>query len=256
MLIGTSEAVLQVLSGTAPRLYCYDPCFGKSDSTIPSITYIKCMKKRAPRYLKLINCSSKRQSLIKTFWFQDKNGSLYRDTVVDRLRTFSCNSQRAESVSGITAEDGNGTWYVDSSKKLNSINGGVDTPNVLDFKQVEQLEQKKDFPSNGNSLSVDTVRDTLHKVSVDHLEEEAWDLLRESMVYYCGSPVGTIAAKDPTSSNVLNYDQVFLRDFIPSGIAFLLKGEYDIVRNFILHTLQLQVCDDTQYPIYLITETN
>ncbi|KAJ6938039.1 alkaline/neutral invertase E [Populus alba x Populus x berolinensis] len=33
---------------------------------------------------------------------------------------------------------------------------------------------------------------------------------------------------------------VFIRDFIPSGIAFLLKGEYDIVRNFILYTLQLQ----------------
>ncbi|GFP88815.1 alkaline/neutral invertase e chloroplastic [Phtheirospermum japonicum] len=56
---------------------------------------------------------------------------------------------------------------------------------------------------------------------------------------------GTIAAKDPTSSDVLNYDQVFIRDFIPSGIAFLLKGDYDIVRNFILHTLQLQSWEKT-----------
>ncbi|GJS29934.1 alkaline/neutral invertase E, chloroplastic-like protein [Tanacetum coccineum] len=38
---------------------------------------------------------------------------------------------------------------------------------------------------------------------------------------------------------------VFIRDFIPSGIAFLLKGEYDIVRNFILHTLQLQSWEKT-----------
>lgn len=60
-------------------------------------------------------------------------------------------------------------------------------------------------------------------------------------MYYCGNPVGTIAANDPNDSTILNYDQVFIRDFIPSGIAFLLKGEYDIVRNFILHTLQLQV---------------
>ena len=73
------------------------------------------------------------------------------------------------------------------------------------------------------------------------LEEEAWDLLHASIVDYCGNPVGTIAANDPTVSNALNYDQVFIRDFIPSAMAFLLKGEHDIVRNFLLHTLQLQV---------------
>lgn len=73
------------------------------------------------------------------------------------------------------------------------------------------------------------------------LEKEAWELLRSSVVSYCGSPVGTLAACDPTDTNPLNYDQVFIRDFIPSAIAFLLKGEHDIVRNFILNTLQLQV---------------
>lgn len=73
------------------------------------------------------------------------------------------------------------------------------------------------------------------------VEEEAWDLLQKSVVFYCGNPIGTIAANDTSSSTILNYDQVFIRDFVPSGIAFLLKGEYDIVRNFILHTLQLQV---------------
>eukprot|EP01018_Ginkgo_biloba_P004243 Gb_02609 [translate_table: standard] len=72
-------------------------------------------------------------------------------------------------------------------------------------------------------------------------EKEAWELVRASVVNYCGNPIGTIAANDPTDPNILNYDQVFIRDFIPSGIACLLKGEYDIVRNFILHTLQLQV---------------
>lgn len=73
------------------------------------------------------------------------------------------------------------------------------------------------------------------------LEKEAWDLLREAIVSYCGEPVGTIAANDPTDPHPLNYDQVFIRDFIPSAIAFLLKGETEIVRNFLLHTLQLQV---------------
>jgi tartrate dehydratase beta subunit/fumarate hydratase class I family protein len=99
-------------------------------------------------------------------------------------------------------------------------------------------QEKESLATNG---AVGTGRDASPKVSVDPIEEEAWELLRNSMVYYCGSPIGTIAANDPTSSSVLNYDQVFIRDFIPSGIAFLLKGEYDIVRNFLLHTLQLQV---------------
>ena len=73
------------------------------------------------------------------------------------------------------------------------------------------------------------------------VEEEAWTLLRHSVVNYCGNPVGTVAASDPSDSAPLNYDQVFVRDFVPSALAFLLNGEPDIVRNFLLHTLQLQV---------------
>jgi hypothetical protein len=61
------------------------------------------------------------------------------------------------------------------------------------------------------------------------------------VVTYCGEPVGTIAARDPSEPFSTNYDQVFIRDFIPSAIGFLLKGEYEIVRNFLIHTLQLQV---------------
>jgi hypothetical protein len=72
-------------------------------------------------------------------------------------------------------------------------------------------------------------------------EKEAWWLLSRAVVNYCGSAVGTVAANDPSTSQMLNYDQVFIRDFVPSAIAFLLKGEGDIVKNFLLHTLQLQV---------------
>ena len=53
--------------------------------------------------------------------------------------------------------------------------------------------------------------------------------------------MGTVAANDPGDKTPLNYDQVFIRDFVPSALAFLLKGEGEIVRNFLLHTLQLQV---------------
>ncbi|KAL1802201.1 hypothetical protein ACET3Z_030848 [Daucus carota] len=76
-------------------------------------------------------------------------------------------------------------------------------------------------------------------------EKEAWKLLREAVVSYCGSPVGTLAASDPGEKLPLNYDQVFIRDFVPSALAFLLKGEKEIVRNFLLHTLQLQSWEKT-----------
>ncbi|CAK9178420.1 unnamed protein product [Ilex paraguariensis] len=68
---------------------------------------------------------------------------------------------------------------------------------------------------------------------------EAWEALRRSMVYFRGKPVGTIAALDH-SGEELNYDQVFVRDFIPSALAFLMNGEPEIVKNFILKTLRLQ----------------
>eukprot|EP00249_Psilotum_nudum_P021603 c28169_g2_i1 orf=2-1180(-) len=79
----------------------------------------------------------------------------------------------------------------------------------------------------------------------DAIEKEAWKLLRSAVVSYCGNPVGTIAANDSTDPDPLNYDQVFIRDFVPSALAFLLKGEIDIVRNFLLHTLQLQSWEKT-----------
>lgn len=68
---------------------------------------------------------------------------------------------------------------------------------------------------------------------------EAWDDLRRSLVYFRGQPVGTIAALD-NSDEKLNYDQVFVRDFVPSALAFLMNGEPEVVKNFLLKTLRLQ----------------
>ncbi|KAG0453464.1 hypothetical protein HPP92_024768 [Vanilla planifolia] len=39
---------------------------------------------------------------------------------------------------------------------------------------------------------------------------EAWDALRRSLVYFRGQPLGTIAAVDHASEEVLNYDQVVI----------------------------------------------
>jgi len=82
------------------------------------------------------------------------------------------------------------------------------------------------------------------------IEREAWRLLRRAVVSYCGEPVGTVAAEDPECTETLNYDQVFIRDFVPSALAFLMRGETEIVRNFLLHTLQLQV--NVSWPIPIL----
>lgn len=95
--------------------------------------------------------------------------------------------------------------------------------------EAEGLGSLKDF----NYARVDR--------EASEIEKEAWSLLRDSVVNYCGHPVGTVAANDPADTQPLNYDQVFVRDFVPSALAFLLNGEDEIVKNFLLHTLQLQV---------------
>jgi Alkaline and neutral invertase len=71
------------------------------------------------------------------------------------------------------------------------------------------------------------------------IEEQAWKALEESIVYYQGQPVGTIAALDPEIA-ALNYDQCFIRDFISSALLFLMQGKPEIVRNFLEVTLKLQ----------------
>ncbi|GAB4855058.1 Neutral/alkaline invertase 3, chloroplastic, variant 2 [Ancistrocladus abbreviatus] len=243
-----SEAVLQILFGTAPGLFSSDALFCKADTTFLSKIHGKFSKKQSSRHIRALHCSFMRQNDAGIHHFLGIHCDFQRYTVLNRSRSLICCCQHAESVSGMTAADGNGTWYMDSVKKINAINGIVNGPNVLEFQDIQRLKnEKQQGASNGNLPSADRLRDGLQKVTIDPIEEEGWKLLQESVVYYCGSPIGTIAAQDPTSSNsnVLNYDQVFIRDFIPSGIAFLLKGEYDIVRNFILHTLQLQSWEKT-----------
>lgn len=71
------------------------------------------------------------------------------------------------------------------------------------------------------------------------IQEHAWEAIEKSIIYYQGRPIGTIAARDPDVV-ALNYDQCFVRDFISSAILFLIKGQFEIVRNFLEETLRLQ----------------
>jgi hypothetical protein len=142
------------------------------------------------------------------------------------LRSIRRHCQRIDDLSRVTEE--NESWVEDAVNNVGQVLGDASA-------QVHAVGGHGSL--NGNSVKPPPQR----RKKTSSVEDEAWELLRDSVVYYCSSPVGTIAANDPNDSDPVNYDQVFIRDFMPSGIAFLLKGECEIVRNFILHTLQLQV---------------
>ncbi|KAL3641874.1 nuclear integrity protein 1 [Castilleja foliolosa] len=118
---------------------------------------------------------------------------------------------------------------------------------------IERLDEGQEKEKKCNSVDLNTdrlskeneVSESTIKRCLSDVEKEGWDLLRRAVVSYCGEPVGTIAANDPDDKLPLNYDQVFIRDFVPSGVAFLLNGEGEIVKNFLLHTLQLQSWEKT-----------
>ncbi|KAF3779052.1 Alkaline/neutral invertase E [Nymphaea thermarum] len=152
-----------------------------------------------------------------------------------------CRCQRTDSVSELLGLGGNGSLLPEITEPGKATREEVKEKRLVTNGSSAIREEAKEKVSvtNGSPLaSAGFYKETT-------TEDEAWELLQAAVVYYCGSPVGTIAANDPTDPNILNYDQVFIRDFIPSGIAFLLKGDYDIVRNFLLHTLQLQSWEKT-----------
>lgn len=122
------------------------------------------------------------------------------------------------------------------------VKGGINAkPLVVENKDEENVG-KEQGEKKGDSDVPDVI---LQKKEESEIEKEAWRLLRNAVVTYCNSPVGTMAANDPNDKLPLNYDQVFIRDFVPSALAFLMKGEGEIVKNFLLHTLQLQSWEKT-----------
>ena len=68
---------------------------------------------------------------------------------------------------------------------------------------------------------------------------EARELLKKAIVTYDSQPVGTVAALN-AGDEALNYDQVFTRDFFVSAAAFVLDGEYEIIKNFLSVTADMQ----------------
>lgn len=81
-----------------------------------------------------------------------------------------------------------------------------------------------------------------HQTIKNHLiidQSKAWQKLKGAIAYYHNRPIGTVAAVDP-QVEALNYDQCFIRDFVPSALLFLIAGETEIVHNFLEQTLILQ----------------
>uniref|UniRef100_A0A7N2LXA4 Alkaline/neutral invertase n=2 Tax=Quercus lobata TaxID=97700 RepID=A0A7N2LXA4_QUELO len=168
-------------------------------------------------------------------------GSLVISHVASDLRNLST-STSVDSTANVVNEKGFERIY---------IQGGLNVkPLVLD-KVVEaghglvQEEESSRVGLDGSGVNTDEDSKGLGERKVSEIEEEAWRLLRNAVVSYCGNPVGTVAANDPVDKQPLNYDQVFIRDFVPSALAFLLNGEEEIVKNFLLHTLQLQSWEKT-----------
>ncbi len=76
-------------------------------------------------------------------------------------------------------------------------------------------------------------------IAKETIEQQANKLLEESIIYYNQQPVGAVAATD-SEREALNYDQCFIRDFIPAALVFLIQGKTEIVYNFLIETVGLQ----------------
>lgn len=70
-----------------------------------------------------------------------------------------------------------------------------------------------DIYSPGGRSGLDTPASSMRNSFEPHpMVADAWEALRKSLVSFRGQPVGTIAALDHQSEEVLNYDQVKLSD--------------------------------------------
>ena len=76
-------------------------------------------------------------------------------------------------------------------------------------------------------------------IAKETIEQQANNLLEKSIIYYQEKAVGAVAAAD-SEREALNYDQCFIRDFIPAALVFLIQGKTEIVYNFLIETVGLQ----------------
>lgn len=68
----------------------------------------------------------------------------------------------------------------------------------------------------------------------------AYQILEQSIMYHEDKPIGTVAALSSPDLAAANYEECFIRDFVPSALVFLADGRSDIVRNFLTTVLTLR----------------
>jgi hypothetical protein len=73
----------------------------------------------------------------------------------------------------------------------------------------------------------------------DEVLDNAYRLLNEAVLTYRGEPVGTAAAMD-SGMAAPNYEECFIRDFVPSALVFLCDGKPEIVKNFLCMAVKLR----------------
>jgi hypothetical protein len=82
-------------------------------------------------------------------------------------------------------------------------------------------------------------------MSNDEVIQSAYEILEQSILYYKGKPVGTVAALQQPGLAAINYEECFIRDFIPAALVFLADGKTEIVRNFLETVLSLKTSERT-----------
>lgn len=73
----------------------------------------------------------------------------------------------------------------------------------------------------------------------EEILESAYALLNDAVLTYQGEPIGTAAARDEGIA-APNYEECFVRDFVPGALVFLCDGKTDIVRNFLKMVVSLR----------------
>ncbi|KAB2018634.1 hypothetical protein E1A91_D08G246000v1 [Gossypium mustelinum] len=222
---------------------CEQKLFCKTNAFLPNFSYNSQFHAYPSRFLpfrRVINNTKKPNW--STSLDLSQSGSVSRPYVSTDVRVASRVRDLSTSVETRVKDQNLDKFYLQNGINVNPfvVERIEKDENVLGG-EVPVAEDVNNVKNIGEALEG---RKSGIKVESD-IEKEAWNLLRGAVVTYCGSPVGTVAANDPGDKQPLNYDQVFIRDFVPSALAFLLKGEGEIVKNFLLHTLQLQSWEKT-----------
>ncbi|KAF7083083.1 hypothetical protein CFC21_086901 [Triticum aestivum] len=158
------------------------------------------------------------QSKVTELTDDTKNDSL---NLEQKKKAWPMERHRSAEVSqAILSKIGHGGFQLCHQPQIPEIVKGGCTP-------ISSCDPSGEFTADSNGMHRHTITDA------------AWEALKQSIVYFKGQPIGTLAAIDKSQAE-LNYDQVFMRDFVPSALAFLMKGEPTIVKNFLVETARLQ----------------